>query len=284
MVYPENVSMDTIAKWAGKRGPGGQPLLPPSPRTAPPAFFYVLRFTHQFIVTAELPIFSTFSPSHLKNTHHRPLPLNHLRKMPKETVQFRVDFAPVVPRRHVPSPFGRGWGEGDLSFPSLAKGHWAPFQYANPPPTCANLCQPKDGINGKIFFSRQPIMPTSKPWIGRPESADLSTVLSAVGSAEAEGLAKVEARRTRVHVPKHHVSRFTFQRINPTSPQNLTVSLQFPSNILKTHTSDRCRSTTYTKCRRKLSNSALTLLLQARRKAPITLRFGSRPVTNSHLW
>jgi len=103
---------------------------------------HVSRFTFHAIVTAELLIFYTFYPSHLKNTHLGPLPPNHLRKMPNKTVQFQVDFAPVVPRRHVPSPFGRGWGEGDLSFPSVAKGHWAPFQYANPPPTCANLCQP----------------------------------------------------------------------------------------------------------------------------------------------
>ena len=210
MVYPENVSMDTIAKWAGKRGPGGQPLLPPSPRTAPPAFFYVLRFTHQFIVTAELPIFSTFSPSHLKNTHHRPLPLNHLRKMPKETVQFRVDFAPVVPRRHVPSPFGRGWGEGDLSFPSVAKGHWAPSQYANPSPTCANPRQPKDGINDRIFFSCQPIMPTSKPWIRRAESAGPLACPPSCPHKAWRRLGNPIASEPLAHNATHHVFRTTF--------------------------------------------------------------------------
>jgi len=36
------------------------------------------------------------------------------------------------------------------------------------------------------------------------------------------------------------------------SPQNLTFSLQFPYQILKTHTTDRCRPTTYTKCPQKL--------------------------------
>jgi len=120
------------------------------------------------------------------------------------------------------------------------------WHLANFPPTCANLCQPADGINGKIFISRQPIMPTSKPWLRR------------VGLAEVETLAEVTVG-SRI---TFHVSRFTFQRINPPSPQNLTVSLQFPSNILKTHTTGRCRSTTYAKCPRKLSNSWLTLLLQ----------------------
>jgi hypothetical protein len=110
------------------------------------------RVTHQFSVTAKFYIFFTVSIHYFENTHHQPLPLNHLRKMPKKTVKFLVDFAPAVPRRHLPSPFGRGWGEGDLSFPSVAKGYWGPPQDANPPPTCANPCQPKDGINGKIFF------------------------------------------------------------------------------------------------------------------------------------
>jgi hypothetical protein len=50
-------------------------------------------------------------------------------------------------------------------------------------------------------------------------------------------------------------------RITPLSPQNFTVSLPFPFNILKTHTTDRCCPTTYAKCPRKLSNSWLTLLL-----------------------
>jgi hypothetical protein len=31
------------------------------------------------------------------------------------------------------------------------------WRLANRPPTCANLCQPKDGINPHIFFTRQPI-------------------------------------------------------------------------------------------------------------------------------
>ena len=67
------------------------------------------------------------------------------------------------------------------------------------------------------------------------------------------------------------------------SPRNCTFSLHFPLHILKTHTADRCRSTTYAKCARNLCNSALTLPLQARRQAPVRISFGSRPVTKSHL-
>jgi hypothetical protein len=68
--------------------------------------------THQPIVTAELDIFYTFSPSHLKNTPHRPLPFNRLRKMPGETVQFQVDFAcrAALPRSLAAPKHQRGGG------------------------------------------------------------------------------------------------------------------------------------------------------------------------------
>ena len=115
-------------------------LPPPVTSRAPRSNVLTFRvLTLSANVTAKFYIFFTISIQFFKNTGHRPLPLNHLRKMPDKTVKFRVDFAPAVPRRHLPSPFGRGWGEGDLSFPSVAKGRWAPSQHANPSPTCANL-------------------------------------------------------------------------------------------------------------------------------------------------
>jgi hypothetical protein len=49
-------------------------------------------------------------------------------------------------------------------------------------------------------------------------------------------------------------------RRTPLSPQNCAFSIHFPLHILKTHTSDRCRSTTCAKCRTELCNSQLTLL------------------------
>ena len=45
-------------------------------------------FTHRANVTAEFDIFFTISIHYFENTHLRPLPLNHLRKMPGETVKF----------------------------------------------------------------------------------------------------------------------------------------------------------------------------------------------------
>jgi hypothetical protein len=45
------------------------------------------------IVTSKFDIFFTVSIPNSKNTHHRPLPPNDLRKMPEETVKFCVDIA-----------------------------------------------------------------------------------------------------------------------------------------------------------------------------------------------
>jgi hypothetical protein len=50
------------------------------------------RVTHQLIVTAKLDSFFTISIPNFKNTHRQPLPPNHLRKMPAETVKFCIDF------------------------------------------------------------------------------------------------------------------------------------------------------------------------------------------------
>ena len=52
----------------------------------------------------------------------------------------------------------------------------------------------------------------------------------------------------------------------PMSPQNCAFSLQFPLNILKTHSSNRCRPTTCAKCPRKLRNSGLTFLSKWQRR------------------
>jgi len=123
MVYSRNSSMDTFPKRAGKRGktrrqrvawiaaPSLSPLTFSFHAPAAPTRLaglsagalaeaearrrrvHASRFTHQPIVTAELDIFYTISPSHFKNTHLRPLLLNHLRKMPEEAVQFLVDIA-----------------------------------------------------------------------------------------------------------------------------------------------------------------------------------------------
>jgi hypothetical protein len=100
--------MEIITKWAGKRHKAREPIRARerSRRLGPPLrfTFHVSRLAapeHQSgggftpIVTAELDIFFTISPSHFENTPHRPLPLNHLRKLREETVQFSVDFAPA---------------------------------------------------------------------------------------------------------------------------------------------------------------------------------------------
>jgi hypothetical protein len=106
-------------------------------------------------VTAKFDIFFTFSPSHFENTHHRPLPLNHLRKMPEKTVQFRVDIgqasgigvAPMCSCLSIEAMRRDQLGRFSPRFPNIP-GRLASCQpTANRLPTCANLCQPKDGIN-----------------------------------------------------------------------------------------------------------------------------------------
>jgi hypothetical protein len=119
--------MDAISKRPGKRDKPREPIRGhDATRRPPPLTFYALRITpcrpglprrlaapeHQReggsisakagsrftpIVTAEFDIFFTISIQYFENTHHRPLPLNHLCKMPKKTVKFRDDVAPTSP-------------------------------------------------------------------------------------------------------------------------------------------------------------------------------------------
>jgi hypothetical protein len=86
-----------------------------------------------------------------------------------------------------------------------------------------------------------------------------------------------DASRFTHHVlPRRSIRAKAGSRTNPLSPQNWTFSLQFPLHILKTHTSNRCRSTTYAKCLRKLSNSLLTLTPESRRRP-------GNPMRHNHL-
>ena len=110
--------------------------------------------------------------------------------------------APVNPRaRRRPST-----GSSRTASPASAIGapSWRqPF--ANRPPTCANPCQPKDGINDEIFLSCQPMiapLETMDHTSGKRRNAAptcraataclavLSAVLSSVAIAEAEAAAK----------------------------------------------------------------------------------------------
>ena len=96
VVYLRDSSMDTANKWVGKRHKTREPIRRRERSRRTVSTFRAPRsnvLTFPGNVTAELRIFSTFSPSHFENTHHRPLPLNHLRKMQEKTVQFRVDIA-----------------------------------------------------------------------------------------------------------------------------------------------------------------------------------------------
>jgi hypothetical protein len=123
--------MDTISRSAGKRNKTREPVRerggtrrldrdaqpPRISRFAAPACraeASAQRREHQReggftpIVTAKVDIFFTISIPNFENTHDRPLPLNHLRKMPEETVKFRVDFArrAVLPRRSISAKAG----------------------------------------------------------------------------------------------------------------------------------------------------------------------------------
>jgi hypothetical protein len=107
-----NNSMDTHTQWTGARHKTHEPIRGRE-RARPTVFTFraprfnvprsndsghASRITHQPIVTSKFDIFFTISIPNFKNTLHRPLPLNHLRKMPKKTVKFLVDFAPYVSR------------------------------------------------------------------------------------------------------------------------------------------------------------------------------------------
>jgi hypothetical protein len=138
-VYRMNTSMDTHTKWTETRHKTRGPI-PGRERARRTVFtsraprsnvltFHVLPrrsptkagLTLPVSVTAKFDIFSTFSPSHSKNTHHRPLSPNHLRRMPDETVQFLGDFACRAVLSSVLSSVGLAEEEGLAKVEALAK-------------------------------------------------------------------------------------------------------------------------------------------------------------------
>jgi hypothetical protein len=66
----------------------------------------------QSLVTAKFYIFFTISIQYFENTHQRPLPLNHLRKMQEKTVKFLIDIAPPANLSAACLDGGGSLGEG----------------------------------------------------------------------------------------------------------------------------------------------------------------------------